>query len=358
MHATLDLRRWTLVVLALGLALFVAFTAAGRGDAEFSDARNDTFGYAEHFECLAKGGTLGECDPVISTNLTEYLYPGLVAAIAKVVGPLNFYAFKFVFALLVSFLIFLSCALLSKVPSLTLILLVLDFRFWEYVANSLRNGLAIAIFVSIFACYKLRARPIPLLAKLVAGAAHSGALVLVLAPRRKLGGWALFVVLLVCGLILATSSLLLPLLSGSPWLGDKFAFYLMLVKDNSEGFALPLHYVAIFIVMARFYMKSDDQAFIEMFNVLLVLLTFSVALNLLNLSYRSISLMLPFLAIGVTYPLEAWRLARLGGGQRAAGEPDGRHLSAAGFCLMYVLVVAAFAFALARNFDAVQIHLS
>lgn len=358
MDASLDLRRWTLVVLALGLALFVAFTAAGRGDAEFGDGRNDTFGYQEHFECLAKGGSLGECDPLISTNATEYLYPGAVAAIAKVAGPQNFYAFKFVFALSVSFMIFLSCALLSKVPSLTLLLLVLDFRFWEYVANSLRNGLAIALFVSIFAYYKLRARPIPLLAKLAAGAAHSGALILALAPRRKLGGGTLVLLFAVCGVILAGSSLLVPLLSGVAWLGDKFAFYLMLVKDNSAGFALPLHYVAIFIVMARFYMKSDDQAFIEMFNVLLVLLVFSVALNLLNLSYRSISLMLPFLAIGVTYPLEAWRLARLESGQRVAGEQDGRHLSAAGFGLMYVLVVAAFAFALARNFEAVQIHLS
>jgi hypothetical protein len=354
-----NLHQWTLIVIALALAVFVAFLAAGRSDGEFGDVRNDTFGYEEHFKCLGRGGSIGECNPTISVNATEYIYPAAVAIIAKTLGPQCLYVFKFGIALVIGFVILFGCASLSKVPSLTLMVLVLDFRFWEYVANSLRNGMAVAVFILLFAFYKHREKPIPWLAKLLPGLAHSGALILALAPRRKLGIKFAILLGLACLLAVGSVNYWLPLLSSGGLGTEKLAYYALAAGDDSAGFALPVHYLALFALMAYSYAKSDDQLFIQMCNVLLVLLVFAVLLSFINLSYRAISLMLPFLAVGLSYPLDAWRRRLWKRRDRVVdGERDGRFVSAAGFSFAYLTVLGLFVAAFIRNFELVQIHLA
>lgn len=358
MGSAKSLRTATLAVVALALALFVAFVAAGRGNAEFGDDRNDTLGYQEHFVCLAKGNDLRACNDLISTNFTEYVYPLFVAGIAKIAGPENFYSFKFIFALTVSFTIFFCCGLWSRVPSLTFMVLLLDFRFWEYVANSLRNGAALAVFLAVMSIYAARRRCPPFFARLLAGLTHSGALVLALAPSRKISVKTAVIVAALSVSVIVSASVWLPMVTGGALSTEKLAYYSLIIDEDASGSFLPIHYAVILAWMAYLYPRSRSQVFVYLCNILGVLLIFAGLLGTLNLAYRAVSIMLPFIAIGVTYPMASV----LGEARHEQGnslsELKTNHAAAFRFCAGYLVVLSFFGFALVRNFDAVRIHLS
>jgi len=285
------------IVVVLLISTFVAIIVANRSDT--TKERNDTNAYYTHYKCIESNNDYEYCRGLIGSSQTEFIYDMIVIASTKVLGENSFYYFKFLFSLSVSFSILYVVSCLSEIYLLSLLVMLCDFRFWEYSSNVLRHGLALAIFMAVIAIKSSDNSLFKCKFKFLALFAHISSLVLIITPVRKLT--LRYIVIIACFTIalLLTSNIWLELISSAEFSSYKLAHYISMASDFD--FKQPIHYWLISIVSFYNYIYSDDKKFIYMCNLVIVLSIASLLLGVIGYSYRMTSFMLPFIAIILSY---------------------------------------------------------
>jgi hypothetical protein len=288
------------VILAIGC--LSAIIAANRSDT--GKDRNDTSAYAAHYYCVSSSKTLDYCRNEIGGNKYELLYERFIELLAKAFDFDRFSYVKIATAFVIYSTILLAVGLKSKNTLLSLSILILDFRFWEYGSNVLRHGFA-ASFVALGATLLIRENiKLSFAAKILAILSHLSAAVMLITPRKKYSIWTLIFFSCSTLAILATSNHWTPALLASSLTDYKINYYLI----NSEGynFSLPTHYLFFILTGLGCYYKTKSKPFIVTFNYLVPLFFASVILGYLDASYRMASFMLPILAINIPEQISIW----------------------------------------------------
>ena len=277
------------------ISLFAAIIAANRTDNEKD--RNDTAAYAAHYYCISSHKTLDQCRNEIGGNKYEFLYEQFIGFLAQDLNLNYFYYIKIATALAIYSTILLAVGLQSRNTPLSLLILLLDFRFWEYGSNVLRHGFA-AAFIAMGALLLTRNQlKLSIIAKFFAVISHLSAAIVLFTPTKKHKTWVLTSFAVATLAFFLTSEYWITALLASNLVDYKIDYYLR----NADGynFSLPTHY-AIFIFFGLFcYYKTESKLFITTFNYLIPLFLASVILGYLDASYRMTSFMLPILAVNI-----------------------------------------------------------
>ena len=326
------------LLLAVLFSWCVALVCAGRSD--LPKESNDTSVYAMHYGCLASGQGMEACNPILGSSPVEVAYQYLAAFCAVF---LDFYLFKMLFAFAISLAIVWSVLALSAACSLPVLVLMVDFRFWEDVANVLRHGLAVAVFMVCFTVFIKYGRPAAYYLRYAAACAHLGSLFLLIVPTKKLPRYLLVLSVAAAVLLVFTSQYWVPVVTNFGFSEQKLAYYI--VNNTVYEFALPLHYALVVFLGFFSYGKIKNPEYTASYNILVILVAGSILLGLLGLSYRSISMMLPFVVVCATHQIKYLS-------QRSKTCPS------CVYVLLSIAFISLFMLAFIRNFDAFTVHLS
>lgn len=273
-------------VLIVFLSITIALISALRAD--YQKERNDTLMYANHFSCVESGGGFRDCDNIIGYS-DEYLYFALVKLVAYISS--SFFVLKFIISLTFLLPLFVFLKRASPVFYISLILILSDFRFWEQFTNALRQGLALAVFLTA-ALYIYNWKK-SLSLKLLAVGFHVGSLPLIFSTRLKINMLWMALALIVSFLSYANYMYIYDLIGLSDY--HKIQYYMRI--REVDDLAIPLHYAAILLLSILFYKKSNDIFFIYSFNVSLVLILLTILLSPLGIGYRYVSYIFPFVYV-------------------------------------------------------------
>ena len=278
-------------LLVLFFSIVVGSFSANRGN-HFKDS-NDTFAYKEHFDCFSAGHESNDCNSIISTNSMEITYHALVQFASQL---MNFEVYKFSFAFIVALLIFRSVYLLTSCSLLSLLYLMLDFRFWEYATNTLRAGLALSLIMVGFTFYfKVTGRSLRNIIYL-GPFSHLTVTIFLMIPKRKINFLWLFILFLTSVVLFKFES------SWTPKLieyvsGDSKIYYYAL--SGKPEYQVPMHYIAITVGSLLFYKRASSSVFIVTANTLYVLVIASFIFGVIGMSHRIAAFMLPFVVISM-----------------------------------------------------------
>ena len=252
------------------LAFIIALVVANRGD-EFKE-RNDTYIYYEHYRCVLTEGE--NCDDIIR-GMDVLYYP--IAKVISILSFKDFYIFKLILAFLISFPILLFVVSYSVNPFISLCFLLADYRFYEYSANALRHGLALAFFCLFAVIYKNNIKKIKI-GSIFAILSHISAIVfLFITSRRIKRGMGTFLIALFALWFLLSNSFLNSI---SQYLPSKIQFYILASK--TVQFSVPVHYAIIGALIILMYKRIEkSQLFIA--NAILILLLASLYLDLIGM---------------------------------------------------------------------------
>jgi hypothetical protein len=280
-------------ILALIAALLAALLCASRGD-EFK-ARNDTNAYYNQYVCLSRNNDPSYCRSDISSSPLEVIYEGVVRAGVYAFGRDGFWWYKFSLSLVVFFSIIWSVLLVSGNPIVSLIVLLSDFRFWEYGANVLREGVAAAFLSFALALYILGSRKSSLVLRCLAVGSHLSSLAAVLFTARRFSLRHLGIGLTVAVLAAASWKWWFKLIIGS----NLFIYKIQAYIFDSKGYALgmPLLYFAAIALTLPIYAKNISRTVNVAFNFVYLLLLVALPLGALDLGYRIVSFMVPAIAL-------------------------------------------------------------
>lgn len=283
------------IAAALLIAILASIISANRTDT--GKDRNDTAAYASHYYCISSGKTVEQCRSEIGGTQYEFFYEQLVSFLTITIKFNSFYQIKLATAIATYSIILLAVALQSRNASLSLLILLLDFRFWEYGSNVLRHGFA-AAFLAASVIFLSADRPkLSFLAKLLSISSHLSAAIAIYTPRTKYKQRTLLALLAVTTLFVATPEYWIPAILASNLFDYKINYYIR----NSDGynFSLPIHYAAAILTGLLIYRKSNSTRFIITSNYLIALFMASIILGYLDASYRMTSFMLPLLAVNI-----------------------------------------------------------
>jgi len=266
------------------LAFAAAIVVANRGD-HFKE-RNDTYIYKEHYRCMLSSGK--SCNDIVR-GMDVLFY-----TIAKVIALLSFndfFIYKLILALLILFPILLFVVTYSVNPLISILFLLVDYRFYEYSANVLRHGLALAFFCLFAVFYKHHMNKIKI-ASIFAILTHISAIIFLFFTSRrikiKMGTFLSF--LFVLWFFLSKSFINI----FSQYLPSKIQFYLLATKI--VHFDIPVHYLIVVALIILLY-KRIEQAQLFIANSILILLLASLYLDLIGMGYRYVSFALPFVSV-------------------------------------------------------------
>jgi hypothetical protein len=233
----------------------------------------------------------------LGPNKLELIYQFFAGAISIFAG---FLFFKFSISFLIVSSLFYFISRISIAPIFSAILLLLDFRFWEYSANVMRLGLAIAIFVFGFSFMNSEKYSIVALTRFFALITHISMLPITLIPREKKSMVMITLFFASIFSIWLVAPVWMPFVLNYVEVDSKFLYYY-----NSEyaGFQIPVHYIGIIATSLIFYNYSNSKIFIQISNILFCLLGVSAIFDLIGLSYRIAAIMLPFLVVSIPFQL-------------------------------------------------------
>lgn len=283
----------TTIILLIGL--LASIIAANRSDN--GKNRNDTAAYAAHHHCIASQKTIDQCRSEIGGLKYEFLYEQTIGFLAQKLDFNNFYHIKIATALTIYTTILLAVGLQSRNPTLSILILLLDFRFWEYGTNVLRHGFA-AAFIAASTLLLNQERPRwSLLSRALATASHLSAAIILFIPTKRYKPLTLTLLTALVALVVAKSEYWIPLALESDLLEYKINHYLR----NTDGynFSLPFHYALFITIGLYLYFKTNSKSFIATFNYIVPLFLASIVLGYLDASYRMASFMLPIIAINI-----------------------------------------------------------
>lgn len=283
------------IAAALAIAVFASLISANRTDS--GKDRNDTTAYANHFNCISSGKSIEQCRNEIGGTKYEFIYEQFINLQVNIFQFDSFYQIKLVTALAIYSIILVAVALHSRAATLSLLILILDFRFWEYGSNVLRHGLA-AAFIAVGALLLTLEKPIlALSSKLIATLSHLSAAIVIYTPKTKYRWRAITALLTITAGILATPEYWIPAILTSEAFDYKIDHYLR----NSDGylFSLPAHYAAAILTGIFIYSKTTSKRFVITYNHLITLFLAAIILGYLDASYRMTSFMLPLLAVNI-----------------------------------------------------------
>lgn len=279
-------------VLTILTSVFAAVLCAERSD--YFKERNDTAAYFSHFRCVTTNDSLSDCNYLLSTNGTEFLYQGFVYILRSFFFLDDFYYFKLIFALAIFSTIIYSVTSVSSRKYLSIFILLMDFRFWEYGANSLRNGLAVSLGV-IFFLFFARSKT-PYWPRLTAILAHSSATLLAIIPRKKMNATLILTIsaLFITAFFVLKNDPTFLLLSGS----DKLQYYLTQAESSETSTRPPLAYALVLTYSLLTYSKKTNSIIeISAKNALFIIFGFSLLFSIIDMAYRVYSFATPFIAI-------------------------------------------------------------
>jgi hypothetical protein len=291
MYGRVILNIWLFIV-AFTLAFLASVTKIGQD-------RNDLESYSNHYVCLGDSfSSIGNCDLLLGQPY-DFLYQ-LIAFLLKNIILLDFSMFIFVVSFFIFYTVVIVVTSRSKGALLTVLFLLVDFRFWEYGFNTLRYGLALSFLLIAYhnkLCANSFSTRLTILTAGISSVFHaSGLISFALFVRWR--AWfivsTLFISILVVyffDAIFAMSIHIIPI-----ELSQKLNFYL---GRQESGYAAPIHYTVILLYATylRIFRRIVDSSFTLSFSILLALVVFSIALIPLGLSYRAFSFMTPFIAI-------------------------------------------------------------
>lgn len=326
------------ILFAILVSICISVICSFRSD--LPKESNDTAGYAENYACLSKSNDVKSCDYTISASSSEYVY--------QYFAKLNSYffdfeGFKLIFSFLVTLGVISSVLILSRGIFIPTLMLISDFRFWEYSANVLRHGLACTLF--LVGLVFLVEKNSKLLSKLrfLAFVTHLASTILLFLPKKEVPKKVLLLILLIACCLVFTSQLWLQQITDLGLIDGKISYYLF--NTVSYEFQVPIHYMFITIIGFFCYGKIKSFENTISFNVLILLLSSAIIFGLVTLSYRMASWMLPFVVICATYQLEYL-------------STKFHNFRLAAFSLFASIYLIGFGFSFFRNLEAFSIHLS
>lgn len=279
--------------LILLIGIFSSIFAANREDT--GKDRNDTAVYAAHYYCISSSRSIDQCRNEIGGSQYEFIYEQLIKFLTINLNLDRFHYIKLATSALIYLSILISVGLRSRNTTLSLLILLLDFRFWEYGSNVLRHGLA-AAFTAISLLLLSKNRPrLSLFTKLLAIFSHLSAATILYTPYKKYKFSTLACLLFISAIILLTSEIWIPALLATNFLDYKIYYYIR--NNDGYNFSIPIHYAAFIFSGLIIYRKTKSKLFINTFNHLIPLLFASIVLGYLDASYRMTSFMLPIIAV-------------------------------------------------------------
>lgn len=288
------MRKVVSIILIVAASIVLALTAGSRTN-NYKES-NDTFAYYNHYKCLSENRYLTNCNEELSNNFIEFVYP-IFAKICS--GIFEFNAYKFFIGLIICLSIMICVYTMSAYSLTPVVCLVLDFRFWEYSANTLRVGFAISLIVISFSMVNSGRSAIGSTLKFLSFFTHVSTFLLLAVVRKKL---KIIVVVATVVLSWCLSPIILQILveqfSENLFSGDKILYYFRM--DDKE-YQLPLHYLLVILSSLIFYKKTNNLKFIYVSNALFLLLVSSLIVSPLGMSHRISALMLPFIAVSLSY---------------------------------------------------------
>lgn len=323
----------------IAIGIIAALLVANRSD--YGKVRNDTEVYAAHHSCISSTKSIELCRNEYGGIQYEFFYETFIYFLTANLGLDDFYYIKLATGIVVYLMILAAVGLQSKNVLLSLFILLLDFRFWEYGANVLRHGFATA-FLVVGLLLLLRGKSKQsLVARVFAVSSHLSATVLIYLPKKKYKWSTLAFFSFITAAILLASEYWIPVLLAANFANYKIGYYL----GNSDGynFSFPLHYTFFLISGLVLYGKANSKIFIITFNALIPLFLASVVLGHLDTSYRMTSFMLPLLAINI--PEQISMVARRFNDKKLVT------------IIFSSLVGSLMAFIAYRNWDSFLIHL-
>lgn len=322
---------------ALMAAFLLSSIVASRSDS--IKESNDTSVYAENYQCLESEIDISYCNSILGANEPEFIYQFVAKTASQI---FDFYWFKLVIGFIISFPMVWVVLRLSPGILVPSVMLFSDFRFWEYVSNVLRHGLALSIFLlGFFFLTELRDSKLRYL-RFASIFTHIGAVFYLLSPIKKIHWLAIVIMLMLTSLLVVNSDFWLPELMALIGGGDKLNFYY--VNNTTYDLQIPIHYLVIILLSSVFYGKSNNSPFIASVNILIILLLFSMIFGLIGLSYRVTSLMLPFVIICAVHQISCF----------SASFSNNRNIA---FVFISIIYITVFLLAFFRNLDAFFVHL-
>jgi hypothetical protein len=326
-----------IIFVTILVSLFVGVLSASRSD-DYKEF-NDTAVYKDHYLCLKNSVEVNSCDSLISSNYVEFVFQYVASLLAFFY---DFTIFKFIISFIISFMVVYGVLSLSGGAYLSVALLVLDFRFWEYFSNVLRLGFSVGLFTLGFALfYKLDVRMASVI-RFLCVFTHASTLPLLLSPKRKLSYLEILGFFLIAYTAWRFADLWLPLIFDYISDGSKLIYYYNF-KD-SEEIQIPIHYAIIIVGSLFFYENSRNHIFVAVSNVLYLLLGVGLVFDVIGLSYRISAMMLPFVVVSASCQV-----------MHLSNKFESVRYEASLISSFFVLAIFVFAFQ--KNFNAIIMHL-
>lgn len=292
------------LLIVLFLSNFLAFLVANSSDK--IKVRNDISSYKSFYNCLEYDiNSIHKCNTLIGTQ-NDILFQSF-SYVGKNILKFNFKFFLYVLVFSIFFSILFTVYKSSIYPSISILFLLSDYRFWEYGANTLRAGIAIAIMLISFYLYLQKQNILTSFFKFLPSFAHITAFFYILVPFNHIKSKKLILLFLLAIIFSYNFHIIFELSKILPnTLFDKIYFYYNQNLINKVPFGIPMQYLAIILFGFYLYITNQvkDKIFIFSFNIIIIALLLFISLIPLGMSYRYSYYMLPFLAIVLSFEVD------------------------------------------------------
>ena len=292
------------LLIILFLSNFMAFLVANSSDK--IKVRNDITAYKSFYNCLDYNiNSIHKCNTLIGTQ-NDILFQSF-SYVGKNIFKLNFKFFLYILTFSIFFSILFTVYKSSLYPSVSILFILSDYRFWEYGANTLRAGIAIAIILISFYLYVKKQNILTYLFKFLPSFAHITAFFYILAPFNHINSKKLILLFLFAIIFSYNFHIIYELSTILPnSIFTKIDFYYNQSLSNKVSVGIPMQYLSIILFGFYLYIRNQvkDKIFIFSFNIIVVALLLFILLIPLGMSYRYSYYILPFLAIVLSFEVE------------------------------------------------------
>jgi len=292
------------LLIVIFISNIMAFLVANSSDK--IKTRNDIAAYKSFYNCLDyKIDSIHKCNRLIGTP-NDILFQDF-SYIGKNILKLKFNFFLYILVFSIFFSILFSVYRSSIYPSISILFLLSDYRFWEYGANTLRAGLAMSIIMISFYLYLKYNNKLTLFFKFLPSLAHITAFFYIFVPLDRIKSKKLILLFLLVLIFSYNFHIIYGFANMLPsGLFDKISFYYNQNFTNKVFFGIPMHYLAIILFGFYLYVTNQikEKIFIFSFNIIIVAFLLFILLIPLGMSYRYFYYMLPFITIVLSFEID------------------------------------------------------
>ncbi len=292
------------ILIIIFLSNFISFLMAN-SSAE-NKVRNDISAYKSFYMFIDSNvDSINRCNELIGAP-SDRLFQ-VFSYISKNIFCLDFTGFLYLLSFSITFIVLLIVAKNSVNPVIAILFLLIDYRFWEYSANTLRMGISVALLLLSFHLYLRHQNKVTLLLKFIPLFAHIATFFYIFVPLRKINNRKIIFLFLLSIIFSYYFTDIFEYRNVVPQVFlNKLSFYYQQNILDDSSFGIPKHYTLI--ILFGFYLyttkRIKDKIFIFSFNIIIFALLFFIILIPLGMSYRYIYYMLPFISIVLSFEIE------------------------------------------------------